>query len=156
MKNKKKIKIELTPNERKRLRTNKIKHSEVSGYLVDDLSLLLDVPFERAREIHALAEFQTVPSVGIKFANDLIRLGYFSLGELSLKEGHKLIDEMEQSAGIWMDPCVEDQCLLVVHYAINRDLSKKWWSFTEERKKYRTEFGYPADRPKKGWYENLS
>ena len=153
MRNKKNIKIELTPDERKRLRTNKIKHSEVSGYLVDDLCMLLGVPFERAREIHAIAEFQTVPSVGIKFANDLIRLGYFSLGELSLKEGHELIDEMEQSAGIWMDPCVEDQCRLIVHFAINRDLSKKWWSFTEDRKKYRTEFGYPAGRPKKGWFE---
>ncbi len=48
---------------------------------------------------------------------------------------------------------MEDQCRLVVHYASHRDDSKKWWDFTEERKNYRAENGYPANRPRKAWFE---
>lgn len=153
MKNKTTIRLGLTPEETKRLRANKIRVSDISGYLVDDLSVLLNVPATRAKEIYALAEFQSVPSVGIKFAQDLISLGYYSLDELKEKDGAKLIDDLELSTGTWIDPCVEDQCRLVVDYANNRDNSKKWWDFTEERKKYRLEYGYPANRPQKAWFE---
>ncbi len=153
MKNKANIKLGLTPAEQKRLRANKIKYSEISEYLVDDLIALLDIPEARATEIRALAEFQSVPSIGIKFAQDLISLGYYSLDELKDKDGAKLTDDLELSAGAWIDPCVEDQFRLVVDYANNRDDRKKWWDFTEERKKYRNENGYPANRPKKAWFE---
>jgi len=153
MKNKATIKLGLTPEETKKLRANKIKVSDISEYLVDDLSVLLNVPVTRAKEIYALAEFQSVPSVGIKFAQDLISLGYYSLDELKEKDGAKLIDDLELSTGTWIDPCVEDQCRLVVDYANNHDDSKKWWDFTEERKKYRLENGYPANRPQKAWFE---
>jgi len=153
MKNKANIKLGLTPEETKRLRANKIKVSDISEYLVDDLSVLLNVPPTRAKEIFALVEFQSVPSVGIKFAQDLISLGYYSLDELKAEDGAKLIDDLELSTGTWIDPCVEDQCRLVVDYANNRDNSKKWWDFTVERKKYRLENGYPANRPQKPWFE---
>jgi len=153
MKNKSTIKLGLNPEESKRLRANKIKQSDVSEFLVDDLCVLLNVPPTRAKEIYALAEFQSVPSVGIKFAQDLISLGYYSLDELKEKDGAKLIDDLELSTGTWIDPCVEDQCRLVVDYANNRENSKKWWDYTEERKKYRLENGYPANRPQKAWFE---
>ena len=153
MKNKANIKLGLTPEEIKRLRANKIKVSDISEYLVDDLSVLLNVPPTRAKEIYALAEFQSVPSIGIKFAQDLISLGYYSLDELKEKDGARLIKDLEHSTGTWIDPCVEDQCRLVVDYANNRENSKKWWDFTEERKKYRLENGYPANRPQKAWFE---
>ncbi len=153
MKNKATIKLGLTPEESKSLRANKIKHSEVSEYLVDDLCALLNVPQMRAKEIYALAAFQSVPSVGIKFAQDLISLGYYSLDELKDKDGAKLIEDLELSTGTWIDPCVEDQCRLVVDYANNPDDSKKWWDYTGERKKYRIENGYPANRPQKAWAE---
>ena len=153
MKNKATIKLSLTPDETKRLRANKIKVSDITEYLVDDLCALLHVPPTRAKEIYALAEFQSVPSVGIKFAYDLISLGYFSLDDLKDKNGAKMIEDLELLTGTWIDPCVEDQCRLVVDYANNRDNSKKWWDFTEERKKYRLENGYPANRPQKAWFE---
>jgi len=153
MKNKATIKLGLTPDEAKRLRANKINHSDVSEYLVDDLCALLNVQVTRAKEIYALAAFQSVPSVGIKFAQDLISLGYYSLDELKDKDGAKLIEDLELSTGTWIDPCVEDQFRLVVDYANNHDNSKKWWDFTEERKKYRIQNGYPANRPQKSWFE---
>ncbi|NEW81159.1 MAG: Pathogenicity locus [Mariniphaga sp.] len=153
MKSKTNIKLDLSHNEQKRLRTNKIKYSRITEYLVDDLSMLLNVPPTRAKEIYALAEFQLIPSIGIKFAQDLISLGYYSLDELKEKDGAKLIEDLELSAGTWIDPCVEDQCRLAVDYANNRDNCKKWWDFTDERKKYRLENGYPANRPQKAWFE---
>ena len=149
LKNKSNIKLGLTPDEQKRRRANKIKSSEISEYLVDDLVTLLDIPKARAREIHALAEFQSVPSIGIKFAQDLISLGYYSLDELKDKDGARLIEDLESLTGTWIDPCVEDQCRLAVDYANNHDDCKNWWDFTEERKQYRIEKGYPANRPKK-------
>jgi hypothetical protein len=33
------------------------------------------------------------------------------------------------------------------------DYSKKWWDFTEERKKYRLENGYPDSRPATAWID---
>lgn len=148
------IQLDLLPAERRTLRANKIKFSDILQYPIDNLSELLHVPLIRAMEIHALVEFQSIPSIGIKFARDLISLGYYSLEELKDKDGAKLLEDFEFSTGTWIDPCFEDQCRLVVHYANQGDIELKWWYFTEERKKYRLENGYPANRPRKAWFND--
>jgi len=153
MKNNSNIKLDLLPLERKLLRTNRIKIRDLYQYPADQLSVLLHVSPIRAMEIRALVEFQRVPSIGIKFARDLISLGYYSLEDLKDIDGAGLLDELELSVGSWIDPCVEDQCRLVVYYARERDDKLNWWDFTEERKKYRIENGYPANRPLKAWFE---
>lgn len=153
MKNNPTIKLDLLPAERKVLRSNKIKISDLINFQVEELQLLLGVSEIRAMEIRALVEFQRVPSIGIKFARDLISLGYFSLDDLKDMDGAKLLDELELSTGTWIDPCVEDQCRLVVHFANEKDCKLNWWDFTEERKQYRIENGYPANRPTKAWFE---
>jgi hypothetical protein len=153
MKNNPTIKLDLMPLERKVLRLNKIKIRDLIKYQVEELQLLLDVPAIRAMEIRALVEFQSIPSIGIKFASDLISLGYYSLDELKDKDGATLLNELELSTGVWIDPCVEDQCRLVVHFAKERDSALNWWNFSDERKQHRIENGYPADRPKKAWFE---
>lgn len=153
MKNYSTIKLDLLPVERKFMRTNKIKIKNLLEYSVDELIELLHISSIRAMEIRALVEFQCISSIGIKFARDLISLGYYSLDDLKDKDGAKLLDELELSTGIWIDPCVEDQCRLVVHYANERDDKLNWWDFTEERKRYRIDNGYPADRPQKAWFE---
>lgn len=155
MKNKTKIRLPLTDVEKASLRKNKIKIANVLDLATDELEVLLDATPERAKEIHALAEFQTVPSVGIKFAEDLVFLGYYSLNELKNKDGAKLIDEYELKKGCWTDPCVEDQFRLVVNFANTNDMKKTWWDFTEERKKFRSENGYPVNRPQKAWFDTL-
>jgi len=151
--NRTKIKLDLMPIEQGKLRTHKIKINDIPKLAVDELSEMLNIPIIRAMEIRALVEFQSIPTIGVKFARDLISLGYYSLEDLKDKEGAKLIEDLEFSTGVWIDPCVEDQCRLVVHYANFRDNSKKWWDFTEERKKYRIKNGYPYNRPKKAWFE---
>ncbi len=155
MKPKAKIKLTLTDFERANLRKQKVKIAEILNYAMDELEVILGTTSERAKEIYALAEFQTVPSIGIKFAEDLVFLGYYSLNELKDKSGVKLTDEYEQKKGYWIDPCVEDQFRLVVNFANTNDATKTWWDFTEQRKKYRLENGYPANRPKKAWHETI-
>ena len=155
MKNKSNIKLPLTDIEKVNLRKNKIKIANILDFATDELEVLLNSSTERAKEIYALAEFQTVPSVGIKFAEDLVFLGYYSLNELKHKDGAKLTDEYEQKKGYWIDSCVEDQFRLVVNFANTNDTKKMWWNFTEERKKFRAENGYPKNRPQKAWFEIL-
>lgn len=153
MKNKSTIKLPLTDIEKANLRKHKIKIANILDFATDELEVFLNATPKRAKEIYALAEFQTVPTVGIKFAEDLVFLGYYSLKELKLKDGAKLTDEYELKKGFWTDPCVEDQFRLVVHYAKTNDENKTWWDFTEERKLFRNENGYPKTRPQKAWYE---
>lgn len=153
MKSKSNIKLPLTDIERANLRKNKIKIANILDFACDELEVLLNASTERANEIHALAEFQTVPSVGIKFAEDLVFLGFYTLNELKQKDGAKLTDEYEQKKGYWIDPCIEDQFRLVVNFANTNDSKKNWWDFTEERKIFRIENGYPSYRPQKAWFE---
>jgi hypothetical protein len=147
------INLDLSGNERKNLKSHKIKKHEILNYASDELAAILDVPESRAKEIRALADFQRIPSVGIKFAKDLVFLGYYTVKELKGKRGAELTDYYEKKRGYKTDPCVEDQFRLAVDFARNGDPSKRWWNFTNERKKYRNEFGYPKDRPEISWTE---
>ena len=153
MKNTTNIKLPLTEIEKANLRKHKIKIANILDFASDELEVLLNTTNERAKEIYALAAFQTVPSIGIKFAEDLVFLGYYSLKELKQKDGAQLVDEYEQKKGYWVDPCVEDQFRLVVNFANTHDRQKNWWDFTEERKKFRAENGYPKTRPQKAWFD---
>lgn len=145
--------LEPTPVELKKLRALKIKKSEMHLHKVEVLQNLLDTSKIRAMELFALSEFQSIPSVGIRFAHDLIGMGYYSLKDLKRKDGAKLTDEYELQKGVWVDPCVEDQFRLVVHVANQPNSKLNWWNFTPERKAFREKNGYPSTRPKKPWYE---
>jgi len=147
------LKLSLTPTEKKNLRKNKSKIANIPTYSIAELGAILEVSPERAKEIHALAVFQQIPSIGIKFAEDLVFLGYYSLKALENKDGAKLVEAYEHKKGYWIDSCVEDQFRLVVHYAKTKDASKNWWDFTAERKQYRLAHGYPVDRPTIAWHE---
>lgn len=105
-------KIKLTMEERADLRKHKIKLSDIALMDVRELRAALHSTEERAREIKALAQFQTVPSVGPKFAKDLVLLQYYSLDALKDQDGGLLYSD------------------------------KQWWDFTEERKQYRLTHGY--------------
>jgi hypothetical protein len=153
MKTKKNIQLNLSNSERSRLRRHKIKKTEIPEYAVDELEALLEVSLERAREIYALADFQRIPSIGIRFAEDLIFLGYYAIDELQNQDGAQLTDAYEVKKGYKTDVCVEDQFRLVVYFAKTQDYSKNWWDFTAERKIFRSQFGYPKDRPTLNWTE---
>lgn len=145
--------LEITPEEMKKLRALKIKKSELHHHSADELQQWLAVSKQRAKELYALSEFQSVPSVGIRFACDLIGMGFYSMNELKKKDGAKLTDQYERQQGVWIDSCVEDQFRLVVHYANHADSKLNWWNFTAQRKAFRAAKGYPPNRPTKPWYE---
>jgi hypothetical protein len=147
------LKLALTPAEKQKLKLNRLKISELGNYAADEIDVILGSGKQRAREIAAQITFQQIPSVGPKFAQDLISLGYFSLDDLLEKEGSALFDEQERKQGFWTDPCVEDQFRLVVHYANHGSGNRNWWDFTAERKAYRAKHGYPANRPVTAWHE---
>lgn len=145
--------LAVTPAERKKLRDAKIRLKEIHLHNIKEIQALLQVSKLRAMELYALSEFQSLPHIGIRFAYDLISLGYYNLNQLKGKDGAKLIDQFEQQIGAWADPCLEDQFRLIVHYAKHPDSHKNWWDFTPERKAFRETHGYPANRPKKPWFE---
>ncbi|RYY60687.1 MAG: helix-turn-helix domain-containing protein [Chitinophagaceae bacterium] len=146
--------LDVTPAEIKKLRALKIKKSEMHLHRAAVLQKLLDTSKIRAMELFALSEFQSLPSIGIRFAHDLIGMGYYSLRDLKKKDGAKLTDQYELQKGVWTDPCVEDQFRLVVHFANHPDSKLNWWNFTPERKAFREKYGYPSTRPQKPWFES--
>jgi len=127
--------------------------SALNEFAPDEISVLLNTGKQRSREILASIAFQSIPSIGPKFAADLISLGYYTIEDLLEKDGSDLFDELECKQGFWTDPCVEDQFRLAVHYAHDRGSTKKWWDFTTARKAYRAQHGYPAGRPLIAWHE---
>lgn len=143
----------LTISERSKLRANKIRVGEIHHHPVQHLMDILHVPRIRAMELFALSEFQSVPSVGVRFASDLISMGYYSLRDLQGKDPVLLLGRFEKALGAWTDPCVEDQFRLVVHHAQHPGSVKNWWDFTNERKAYREAHGYPPSRPKVAWFQ---
>lgn len=146
-------KLPLTPQERARLRTFKITTKEICKTDVDRLASLLDVPKERATFLRALAQFQSIPSIGPRMAEAMIMLGYVSLEEVRDEDGAELVDRYEQCLGYWVDPCVEDSFRCIVYHANHEQSEKSWFDFTSERKRYRAQHGYPATRPVIAWHE---
>lgn len=147
------FKLELSDSEKQHLKKNGLNVNRLNEFAADEIGILLNTNKQRAKEIFASITFQSIPSIGPKFAHDLISMGYYAVDDLVDKDGPTLFNELELKQGFWTDPCVEDQFWLVVHYARNRNTNKKWWDFTAERKTYRTKYGYPAERPNRAWYE---
>ena len=145
-------KLPLTSEEKLILRRCKVKLSEIADMDVSSLSKCLKSSFERAKYLRALAQFQSIPSIGPKLAQWITELGFYSLEEIKNEEGPNLTDKLEELFGYWEDPCVEDSLRCIVHYANYPDSEKSWFDFTEERKRYRQEYGYPIDRPQLAWH----
>ncbi|MEO6630944.1 MAG: helix-hairpin-helix domain-containing protein [Mucilaginibacter sp.] len=118
------FKLNLFVAEKQSLKQNKIKINQLRDYAPDEIAKLFNADSRRANEIYGLISFQSIPSIGPRFAQDLISMGYFALDDLLEKNGHELFNELERKQGFFTDPCVEDQCLLAVHYANNRSSNK--------------------------------
>jgi len=150
---KKKIDFELTADEKRVLKEKKVSVKMLQCNSLDEVAQLLKASPQRTKEIQALADFQGIPSLGIGFAKELIGQGYYGLNELHGKTAVELFDAYEKHCGCRADPCVEDSYRLLVHFIEHRDVTKRWWDFTKERKAYRERYGFPADRPALAWYE---
>ena len=145
--------LDILITEKRKLREKKIRLNEIHHHSAAYLQRILNVSKIRAMELRALSEFQSIPSIGIRFAHDLISLGFYSLKDIKGKDPAKLANRFERQLGAWIDPCMEDQFRLVTYYAGHPAGSRNWWDFTSERKEFRQKHGYPSTRPKKAWFE---
>lgn len=146
-------KLPLTPVERSNLRSSKIKLRDIAEMDLTSLSECLQSSSERATYICGLAQLQSIPSIGPKVAERVVRMGYTSLKALAQVDGADLYNRMEQWLGYWEDPCLEDSLRCIVHHAKHPESELNWFDFTEERKRYREQYGYPSSRPTTAWYE---
>lgn len=147
-------KLPLSDNERVNLRRSKVKLSEIHKLELNYFAEILCVSLERAREVKGLATFQHVPSIGHKLAEKIVHiLNIYSLEDIKDEDGAELFDRLERRMGVWTDSCVEDQIRCIIYFANNPKSDKNWFEFTEERKLFRQQHGYPNSRPKKAWYE---
>jgi Pathogenicity locus len=147
-------KLPLTDEERSSLRREKIRLKEIKHYSPEELGKRLGIPLERAHYLVGMCIFQQVPSIGPNMAHNVVEdLQFYTFEEIKVEKGEDLIIALEKKYGVWMDPCVEDSLRCVVHHARHPESEKNWWDFTAERKAYRSEHGYPSDRPEKAWDE---
>jgi hypothetical protein len=145
-------KLPLTDEERKSLRREKLKLSDLYEHTPEDLSDRLNISVDRARYLVGMAIFQRIPSIGPNMAHNVVEdLQYYSFKEIKEEKGEELILRLEKKYGVWMDPCVEDSLRCIVHHARHPGSKKNWWDFTAERKAYRKKHGYPSDRPTRTW-----
>ncbi|TCZ74045.1 Pathogenicity locus [Paenibacillus albiflavus] len=146
-------KLPITDAERTKLRACKWKLKDIAYKSVEELSLHLEISKDRAKYLRALAIFQSIPSIGPIIAQAVVELGYYSLEDLEQVSGVELIDRLEEFYGYWHDPCVEDAMRCITYHAKHPGSNQSWFDFTDERKKYRAEHGYPATRPTLAWHE---
>ncbi|WP_235000398.1 helix-hairpin-helix domain-containing protein [Virgibacillus dakarensis] len=108
----------LTHDEKARLQKAKIKISEIHSLSTIQLAQILNISEDRSLVVKALAEFQTVPSIGHKLAEKLVNvLKIYSLQEIKDKNGAILFDSLEKKLGVWTDSCVEDQIRCGINFA---------------------------------------
>ncbi|MCJ8014543.1 helix-hairpin-helix domain-containing protein [Paenibacillus sp. KQZ6P-2] len=146
-------KLPLTPEEKNHMRSFKIRLHSIAELETSDLAGILGSTQERAGYLRAMAQFQRVPSIGPRIAERVATLGYLSLDELKPLKGPHLLEQLENHYGFWEDPCLEDALWCMIYHANHPGSEKCWFDFTDARKEYRKEHGYPESRPKTAWYE---
>lgn len=147
------IKMPLHSLDRIRLRKAGIRIAQMGSLEPSYLAHVLGISREHAAELIALAGFQEISGIGPKMAQNLVMLGHYSLESLRGAQGSELFDQLERLSGCWIDSCVEDGLRWIVSYANDPSIQKQWYDFTPERKQYRAQYGHPADRPTRPWYE---
>ena len=82
-----------------------------------------------------IKRFRDIPNVGQAIEKDLIALGIKEPAELIGKDPYQMYKELCSVTHKRQDPCVIDVFLSAVRF-MQGGPAKKWWEFTEERKKH--------------------
>jgi len=82
-----------------------------------------------------IKRFLEIPNVGPAIEKDFVALGFNEPGELIGKDPYQLYQDLCTITKRRQDPCVIDVFISVVRY-MEGGPAKKWWEFTEERKKH--------------------
>jgi DNA transformation protein len=76
---------------------------------------------------------QALPNIGPAMADDLIRLGIRTIGQVAKADARKLYDRISEMDGIRHDPCVLDTFEAAIHAARTGE-AVPWWEFSRRRK----------------------
>lgn len=79
-------------------------------------------------------KFQDIPNVGKAIEKDFLLLGFNEPVELIGKDPYQMYSDLCNIIGSRQDPCVIDVFISAVRY-MEGGPPKKWWEFTNERKK---------------------
>jgi hypothetical protein len=81
------FKLNLSQAKRNSLRSHGFKIPQLLDLLLDELAVVLQSTDVRTKKLDALAIFQTILSIGIRFAEDLLFLGYYFIAQLKKQRG---------------------------------------------------------------------
>jgi len=84
-----------------------------------------------------ITDFKDVPNVGPATVKYLHVIGISCPYELIGQDPYSIYDELCQSYGKRFDPCLADVLISAVRFMEGAP-SKKWWKYSEERKKHMT------------------
>ena len=82
-----------------------------------------------------IKQLRDIPNIGPAIEKDFFALGINSPVELIGKDPYQMYNDLCSITHKRHDPCVIDIFISAVKY-IEGGPAKKWWEFTEERKKY--------------------
>ncbi len=82
-----------------------------------------------------IKRFSDIPNVGRAIEKDFFALGMDKPAELLGKDPYQMYNDLCRITHKRHDPCVIDVFISAVRY-MEGEPSKKWWEFTEERKKH--------------------
>jgi len=80
--------------------------------------------------------FQDIPNIGPAFERNLMLLGLNQPTELIGMDPYRMYEDLCAITRKRQDPCVIDVFMSAVRY-MEGGPARKWWEFTEERRKYR-------------------
>jgi hypothetical protein len=88
----------------------------------------------------SLKELRTIPGVGKKISEDLVKIGIYRVSDLKDRDPDKLYDKICRQMGCTVDRCMLYVLRCAVYFASNEKHDKemlKWWNWTDEKmKKY--------------------
>jgi hypothetical protein len=82
-----------------------------------------------------LKEFQTIPSVGPRVAEDLWNLGYRSIAELKGENPETMYQKLCTQAGMHVDRCMLYTFRCIVYFASAKKHDPKllkWWNWKDD------------------------
>ena len=90
------------------------------------------------QKMNSSKEFQVIPGVGKKLAEDLVALGYHSVEELQGESPEEMYQKLSTLRGRHIDRCVLYVFRLAVYFAgnsVHKQKLLKWWNWTDKRMK---------------------
>lgn len=128
--------LALSDVERAVLRKVRIRTAELARLPVADLVSATGWNRDRCRVLCALAQLQSLGSVGPSLARQMLMLGFDGIDSLRGADPAEMYHRMCRLAGHRVDPCVEDVFRCAVAQARFPDLPpeyRDWWRWTARR-----------------------